>query len=77
MRWTRHVVAATHGDLRAFGWLYDQTAAVVYGSLVAQGHSDAEERILRAYSSYWAALPRMTSRDRHVTTLWLLVAAAR
>lgn len=71
------MVAAGRGEVSAFGWLYDQTADLIYGHLVAQGYSDAEARLREAYQSYWIALPRLTNRDRQTATLWLTVAAVR
>lgn len=71
------MAAAGNGELSAFGWLYDQTAAQVYGYLVAQGRPDADEELCRAYQSYWVALPNLINKDRQTTTLWLAVAAVR
>lgn len=75
--WRRHVAAAGSGELSAFGWLYDQTADLLYGYLVDQGYSDADAKLRQAYLSYWVALPRLRNRDRHTTTVWLAVAAVR
>ena len=67
---------AADGDADAFARIYDLTAGVVFGYLLASHLDDPEDRLRGAYLRYWTQLPVLTDRSRSYAVRWLVLAAS-
>lgn len=75
-QWGSQVPAAAGGDRAAFAQIYDMTAALVYGRLIALQVDDAEIRLQEAYLQYWTQLPHLVlQRSMSSVVAWLVQAA--
>ena len=74
-QWGRQVAAAASGDVEAFARIYDLTAAVVLGYLLALKVECAEGRMESAYLQYWVQLPGLVAQSQTQVVRWLVVMA--